>query len=73
MNKLTKFQSFVYTSNICIICLTETWPSDFVCNGEILPNDYVLYQKDRPSRGGGVLIAVRDFLPSSFLFLLHQI
>ena len=67
MNKLTKFQSFVYTSNFCIIFITETWLSDFVCNGEILPNDYVLYGKDRPSRGGGVLIAVRDFLPSSFI------
>ena len=27
-------------------------------------SDYVLYRKDRPSRGGGVLIAVKDFIPS---------
>ena len=52
----------MYSSNFCIICLTETWLSDYVCDGEILPTDYVLYRKDRPSRGGGVLIAVRDLL-----------
>ena len=57
----------MYTSDFCIICLTETWLSDYVCDGEILPTDYVLYRKDRPSRGGGVLIAVRDFLFSSFI------
>ena len=51
--------------NFFIICLTETWLSDYVQDGEILPTDYVLYHKDRPSRDRGVLLAVRDLLFSS--------
>ena len=54
VNKFSKFQSFVYASNFCI---TETWLSDFISNGEILPSGFVIHRKDRPSRGGGVLVA----------------
>ena len=48
-------------------CITETWLSDFVCDGEILPRGYVLYRKDRPTRGGGVLVAVNELLISSLI------
>ena len=60
VNKLSKFQSFVYSRSFCIICVTETWLSEFIANGEILPNDYTFYCKDRPSHGGGVMIAVKS-------------
>ena len=65
VNKLSSFQSYVYSSNFSIICLTETWLSDHVYNNEILPSDFVLYRKDRASRGGGVLVAVKKSLSSS--------
>ena len=65
INKLSLFQSFVYSSDFTFICLTETWLSDHVSDGEILPNGFVLYRKDRPTRGGGVLIAVKSAVPSS--------
>ena len=58
MNKLSKLQSFVYASDFNVLCITETWLSDHISDGEILPSDFVLYRKDRPSRGGGVLIAI---------------
>ena len=48
-------------------CITETWLSDFVFDGEILPRGYVLYRKDRPTRGGGVLVAVNELLISSLI------
>ena len=57
MNKLSNFQSFVYTSNFNILCITETWLTDSVFDLEILPTDFTIYRKDRHSRGGGVLIA----------------
>ena len=38
-----------------------------LCDGEILPAGYVLYRKDRPSRGGGVLIAVKESLFSCII------
>ena len=47
-----------------MICITETWLTHFIYDKEILPKGYTLYRKDRESRGGGVLIAVNDHLPS---------
>ena len=47
--------------------MTETWLTDFVCDGEILPYGYVLYRKDRPLRGGGVLVAVKESLYSCII------
>ena len=64
---MSKFQSFVYSSNFSILCVTETWLCDFVSDGEILPVNYVLYRKDRPSRGGGVLVATRQSVISSII------
>ena len=48
-------------------CITETWLSDFVFDGEILSCGYVLYCKDRPTHGGGVLVAVNELLISSLI------
>ena len=38
MNKLSNFQSFVYSNPFDVYCLTETWLSDFVYDHEIIPN-----------------------------------
>ena len=35
---------------------------------ENLNNDFIIYRKDRQTRGGGVLIAVKCFLHSSLIF-----
>ena len=64
MNKLTHFQSFVYSSSFLIYALTETWLSPPYLSGEILPTDFAVYRSDRPSRGGGVPVAVNYLLPS---------
>ena len=50
-----------------MLYITKTWLSDYVSDGEILPHGYVLYRKDRPSRGGGVLVAVTESLFSSII------
>ena len=64
---MSKFQSFVYSSNFSIFCVTETWLCDFVSDGEILPVNYVLYRKDQPSHGGGVLVTTRQSVISSII------
>ena len=46
VNKLQKFQSFVYASDCNVFCITETWLSDKISNGEILSSSYVLYRCD---------------------------
>ena len=62
---MSLFQSYVYSSDFDVICLTETWLSDFIYDQEILPTNYNIYRRDRPSRGGGVLIAIKDTIPVS--------
>ena len=69
VNKLSIFQSYVYSSDFDVICLTETWLSESVFDQEILPINYNIYRKDRHSRGGGVLIAIKDTFPVSVLSL----
>ena len=67
VNKLSNFQSYVYSTPFNVYCITETWLSDFVFDCEILPCGYTFYRKDRASHGGGVLIAVNDLLSSTLL------
>ena len=50
----------MYSKSFDIIGLTETWLSDGIFDNEILPCNYTLFRKDRPSRGGSVLITVNS-------------
>ena len=67
VNKLSLFQSYVYSSDYDIVCLTETWLTDSVFDQEILPTNYSIFRKDRPSHGGGVLIAIKDTIPATVI------
>ena len=71
VNKLTSFQSFVYSSSFHIFALTETWLSSFFLNGELLPTGFSIYWHDRQSRGGGVMVAVCNSLSSRVLSSPH--
>ena len=55
-----QFQSFVYSRSPDIIAVTETWLSDNILDNEILPNSYSIVRKDRQSRGGGVMLAIKN-------------
>ncbi|XP_077288638.1 uncharacterized protein LOC143913014 isoform X2 [Arctopsyche grandis] len=44
-----------------ILVLTETWLDDSVHDAELLDGTYSIFRKDRPTRGGGVLIAVKSY------------
>ena len=50
-----------------IYCFSETWLSDHILDKEIIPSNFTLYRKDRSTRGGGVLIAVRESITSTFV------
>lgn len=45
--------------------MTETWLHPDVSNGEFLPSTFQVHRYDRPSRGGGVLLALDHTLSSS--------
>ena len=52
-----------------LVAVTETWLTDAVFDGEILPSCYSIHRRDRSDtdperRGGGVLLAVHASLPS---------
>lgn len=43
-----------------ILALTETWLKEHDSDAILgLPDDYLIFRKDRPSRGGGILTAVK--------------
>ena len=58
------FQSFIYSSTYSFVGITETWLKASILDNEILPYDYSIYRQDRPSRGGGVLLAINKKIPS---------
>ena len=67
VNKLDNFQSFVYSTSLNIIALSETWLTDNVFDNEILPTNYTVYRSDRGSRGGGVMLCISSHIPSRLL------
>ena len=66
-NKLIDFQNFVYSSNYNLIGLTETWLDSNILDNEILPKGYIIYRRDRCTRGGGVLIAFEGSVSSQLI------
>ena len=57
----------MYSSIYKIIAVTETWLHNQILDNEILPTNYVIYQTDRDSRGGGVMLAIHESLQSKLL------
>ena len=45
-NKLLDFQAVVYTREIDIVIVSETWLDNTVSDYEILPNGYSIFPKD---------------------------
>jgi hypothetical protein len=69
INKLVDFQNLVYLSECDVVSVGETWLNNSVLNSEILDlNNYVIYRRDRENqRGGGVLVAVKKEIQSSYI------
>ncbi len=45
------------------MCITESWLNDNIYDTEILDCGYTIYRKDRDSRGGGVMVAMKNSIP----------
>jgi exonuclease III len=56
---LNCFQDLVYSEQIDIVCVNETWLNGNIDDSEILNSDYTILRKDRETRGGGVLLAIK--------------
>ena len=57
----------VYTFNLDIVAITETWLHSNIFDNEILPSGYQIYRKDCNRRGGGVVLAIKNSIPSKLL------
>lgn len=71
VNKSSRFQSLVCSSGLKIIGITETWLSNAIYAiyaNKIIPTGYNIYWSDRPSKGGGVLLAIDHSIHSSLNF-----
>ena len=60
VNKRLDLQAYVTLVNSAFIAITETWLHNNIDDNELLPNSYNIHRKDRESRGGGVLLAVKS-------------
>jgi len=54
---LTKIDN---TRDFSLIAITESWLHDHIYNNAILSTGYTTYRKDRCSKGGGVMLAVKS-------------
>ena len=64
-NKKPDLQLTIDNTNPDIIFGCETWLHKKIYTLEILPNNYTVYRKDRSSKGGGVLLAIKNSINSS--------
>ena len=64
---MQEFQSFIYSSDFSIVGVSETWLTSSIWDNEILPHGFTIYRNDRKTRGGGVLMAVKNSIPSELL------
>lgn len=64
MNKLDFVQSLIISKGFDIMCITETWLTAATYTNELLPPGFLVYRRDRGSRGGGVLVGVSDTVKS---------
>lgn len=75
--KVNDLYSSASSSEFDIIGLTETWLSADISSTEYFPNSYVIYRCDRKftevglSRGGGVLLAVKDNISTTEINLTY--
>lgn len=60
VNKRLDLQAYVTLVNSAFIAITETWLHNNIDDNKLLPNSYNIHRKDRESRGGGVLLAVKS-------------
>ena len=70
MHKLSSFQSFVYSSPFKVIGVVETCFTSSIFDNKILPSEFSILRKDRPTRGGGVFwLFPCTFMPDWSLLL----
>lgn len=63
LNKSEDFESLLLEHAPDIVGITETWLTSDIFNHEFAPPNYSVIRKDRPSRGGGVALLIKNTIP----------
>ena len=71
-SNLERFQNLVYSDDLDIVCVNETWLSGHVYNAEILHSGYSIVRIDRKTRGGGVLLGIKTAVFTSVREIEHN-
>ncbi|CAB4036572.1 Hypothetical predicted protein, partial [Paramuricea clavata] len=66
------YKDLIYTENADLAFVTETWLHKDIENAELLPTEYEVFRKDRESRAGGVLLAVKSGSFTSVHEIVHE-
>jgi hypothetical protein len=61
-NKLLEFWNLIETYNPDVVIGTESWLHEEINNAELFRGDYIIFRRDRCSRGGGVFICVKNHI-----------
>jgi hypothetical protein len=61
-NNILEFWNLIDTYSPDVVIGTESSLSEEINNAEIFRDDYITFRRDRCSRGGGVLICVKNYI-----------
>ena len=71
-SNLERFQNLVYSDDLDIVCVNETWLSGHLYNAEILQSGYCTVRKDRKTQGGVVLLGIKTAVFKSVCEIEHN-
>ena len=61
-NKILEFWNLIDIYDSDVVIGTESWLINDIKNAEIFRGDYMVFRRDRCSRGGGVFICVKNYI-----------
>ena len=61
-NKILEFWNLIVAYNPAVVIGTESWLGEEINNAEVFEDDYIMFRRDRCSRGGGVFICVKNYI-----------
>ena len=63
---LHQFQDPVYSEDMDVVCVNETWLNESIDNSEILKDNYTIFRKDRSHNRAGGVLKVRKYFASPY-------
>jgi len=62
MNKMSELRERVIVEDYELIGITETWATESVNDAELSMEGYNMFRKDRGTRGGGLILYIKNNL-----------